>query len=225
MHLSRLTLEPDAARHDAFWQRLGDAYAFHREVWRLFSEDPDQDRDFLYRLDLHRGRPTLFTLSPVRPEDPDRLWRIDSKRFAPQLAVGDRLEFRLRANPTVKKNGKRCDVVMDAKYQLKEAAVPRKKWPTQAALVAEHAPAWLERRAESLGVVFPAVTADGYQVHHFAKPGRNGNRSGRRITLATCELQGILEITEPDRFVEHVTRGVGPAKGFGCGLMLLRRAR
>ena len=50
--------------------------------------------------------------------------RFADKPYAPRLAVGDRLAFRLRANPTIarkeegKKNSPRHDVVMDAQYQL-----------------------------------------------------------------------------------------------------------
>jgi len=30
-------------------------------------------------------------------------------------------------------------------------------------------------------------------------------------------------VTEPERFVEALSAGLGKAKGFGCGLMLVRR--
>lgn len=223
MHISRLTLRPDAARNPGYWQRLGDAYSLHREVWRLFADDPDKDRDFLYRIDLHRGRPTLYTLSPGEPRDPDELWKSETKPFRPLLRRGDRLGFVLRANPTVKREGKRHDVVMDAKKHLTEnGASSGEPGPTQAELVAEHGARWLQRKTEHLGVGFEAIQADGYHVHRFEKPGRNGRR-GRQVTVATCDFQGALEIEDPKRFVEAVTAGIGPAKGFGCGLALLRR--
>lgn len=226
MHLSRLTLRPDASRSPSFWQRLGDAYSLHKEVWRLFADDPDKDRDFLYRIDLHRGRPRLYTLSPGEPRDPGRLWKIETKPFRPRLRQGDRLGFVLRANPTVKRNGSRHDVVMDAKHRLREESTdpgrPQERPTTQAELVAEHGAGWLERKAEALGVGFVAIHADGYHVHRFEKPASNGRRR-RQVTVATCDFQGALEIKDPERFAQAVTAGIGPAKGFGCGLALLRR--
>ena len=32
-----------------------------------------------------------------------------------------------------------------------------------------------------------------------------------------------LEVADPARFFDALVRGVGPAKAFGCGLMLVRR--
>lgn len=224
MFLSRLKLAADASREPAFWNRLGDAYALHQEVWRLFAGDPDRQRPFLYRLDLHRGRPVLFTLSDEEPVDPERLWRIEAKAFRPALAAGDRLAFQLRANPTVKRDDKRHDVVMDAKIRLREEALPAAERPSQAELVAEHAPPWLERRASRLGVRFEAVEADGYHVHQFPRPARGGSRP-HKVTVTTCDFQGLLRVEDPERLVTAVATGIGPAKGFGCGLMLLRRAR
>lgn len=224
MFLSRLTLAADASHEAAFWNRLGDAYALHQEVWRLFAGEAGGQRPFLYRLDLHRGRPVLYTLSDDEPADPERLWRLDSKPFRPALAAGDRLAFALRANPTVKRDGKRHDVVMDAKTRLRTQSLPAAGRPSQAELVAEHAPPWLERRAERLGVTFAAVQADGYHIHQFPRPGRGGARP-HKVTVATCDFQGLLCVEDPERFVAAVVAGIGPAKGFGCGLMLLRRAR
>lgn len=224
MVLSRLTLAPDASRQPAFWHRLGDAYTLHQEVWRLFADDPDKERDFLYRLDLHRGRPVLYTLSGVAPVDAERLWLVEPKPFRPELAAGDRLAFALRANPTVKRDGRRHDVVMDAKQRFQREGVAPAARPSQAELVAEHGAAWLERKGEGLGVRFDAVVADGYHVHQFARPAGKGGRT-RRVTVATCDLQGLLTVGDPQRFVAAVAAGVGPAKGFGCGLMLLKRAR
>lgn len=224
MYLSRLQLLPEAARRPAFWQRLGDVYSLHREMWRLFADDPEKERDFLYRLDLHRGKPRLYTLSPRRPQDPERIWKIEVKEFEPKLEKDDRLAFVLRANPTVKREGSRHDVVMDAKKKLQEEGIPPDERPSQAELVAEHGPPWLEKKADRLGVELGEVRADGYQVHKFRKPGRNG-KSNRDVTIATCDYTGVLAVKEPQRFVRKLAGGVGPAKGFGCGLMLLRRVR
>lgn len=225
MFLSRLQLLSDAPRQPAFWQRLGDVYSLHKEVWRLFSDNPDKRRDFLYRLDLHRGRPQLYTLSPEPPHDPDRIWKIETKPFQPVLETDDRLAFALRANPTIKRDGSRHDVVMDAKRKLREQGIPpNEDPPTQAELVGEYAPRWLESKTERLGIELCEVRADGYHVHQFQKPAPNGKRP-RNVTIATCDFTGILEVKEPKGFLRSVTEGIGPAKGFGCGLTLLRRVR
>ena len=109
--------------------RIGHA---HRLVWLLFQNEPDQARDFLWREEAH-GRYLILSHQP--PSDPNSLFDLQSKEFTPQIAVGDRLGFALRANAVVARKGardsgdkdkrargKRVDVVMDALH-----AVPKEQ--------------------------------------------------------------------------------------------------
>jgi CRISPR system Cascade subunit CasE len=43
------------------------------------------------------------------------------------------------------------------------------------------------------------------------------------MTQLTVRYDGLLRITDPDAFRETLIRGIGPAKAFGCGLMLVKR--
>lgn len=219
MKLSRLQLRPVRSESSHIYRLLESPYRLHQEIWRLFADDPDRDRDFLYRLDRHRGQAQILTLSSRPPRDEHGLWCIDTKPFEPDLEEGDLLRFSLRANPTVKRNGKRHDVVMDAKTRLEAEDVPREDWPSQAELVYEHCTAWLSTRAERWGfeLLPDALRAEGYEIHRLRKP------SGRPVRFATCDFSGVLRVKEPHPFLEHVRHGFGPAKGFGCGLMLLAR--
>ena len=221
MKLSRLELRPGASHQPKVYEIFERPYRLHQEIWQLFADDPDRDRDFLYRLDQHRGRPRIYTLSSRRPADAQNLWRIQTKPFEPVLAPGDLLCFSVRINPTVKRDGKRHDVVMDAKTRLQEQDVPRSEWPPQAELVHEHCTAWLADRAERYGFELPGtIRAEGYEQHELRK-----HKHGRPIRITTCDFQGLLRVTEPETFLAHVERGLGPAKSFGCGLMLLARPR
>lgn len=196
-----------------------DGYSLHRAVWSLFADDPDRRRDFLYRLDQTREGAVIFTLSEREPVDTENLWHIEAKPFKPVLEPGDRLRFRVRVNPTVKREGKRHDVVMDRKKSLLGEKVARKDWPSDGVLVQEEGIAWLKKRAQTNGFEPEEATtrADSYFVHEFRR------RSDQRVRLATCDLTGTLVVGEPDRFLAMVGNGLGPAKGFGCGLMLLAR--
>ncbi len=49
---------------------------------------------------------------------------------------------------------------------------------------------------------------------------RNG---GKQVSLSTLEFNGVLTVADPKLFLETLYEGIGPAKGFGCGLMLVRR--
>jgi CRISPR system Cascade subunit CasE len=46
----------------------------------------------------------------------------------------------------------------------------------------------------------------------------------RAVIFSTLTFQGVLTVEDPAQFLAAVLRGFGAAKGFGCGLMLIRRA-
>ena len=218
MYLSRLTLAEGAVDDPRFASAFESAYGLHRSVWSLFGDGPARQRDFLYRLDDLHGRPKLWTLSERQPA-PSSLWFVESKEVRPLLQHGDLLEFELRVNPVVTRDGKRHDVVMDRKVQSGWRDRPVDEREPQATLVQAALADWFEARAEGLGVRVHRLLAESYEVSRFAKP------NGKKVQLGICDLTGILEVIDPDRFLASWSQGIGPAKGFGCGLMLIRRAQ
>jgi CRISPR system Cascade subunit CasE len=44
------------------------------------------------------------------------------------------------------------------------------------------------------------------------------------VRLSTLDFDGLLTVADPGRFGELLFSGLGPAKGFGCGLMLIKGA-
>jgi CRISPR system Cascade subunit CasE len=220
MLLSRIRLSPEAASARELGPMLASPYRLHQAVWDLFADGSNRRRDFLYRLDWESGRPNLWALSDRPPRSRPALWSAETKELRPVLRNGERLRFSLRANPIISRNGDRHDVVMEAKKRLQAAGLPRAEWPTEAQLAQEEGAGWLVRRGEGRGFsVQPSqVIVDGYEVHAFAKP-----REGE-IRFATCDFHGVLEITDAAAFLHTLRHGLGPAKSFGCGLFLLRRA-
>lgn len=225
MFFSRIRLQPRAASDPSFFARVADAYEAHSLVWDLFSDGPDRERDFLYRQEAHEGLPAFYTLSKRRPADRNGTWIVESKEFAPHLRAGQRLGFMLRANPIRsswdQEKGKhhRHDVVMAAKRRLKETEPDRTRWPAEADLVQEAGLAWLAQRAERCGFTFASgeVLADGYRQQVFKK-----TQVARPIQISTIDYTGTLTVTEPEAFLGALQGGIGPAKGFGCGLLLVR---
>jgi len=161
-------------------------------------------------------------------------WHIETKPFAPRIANGMRLRFSLRANPVVthkSDDGRhvRRDVVMVRKHGLKRDGTPRGKWPSQQQLVQEECVKWLLARAEKHGFVLIKrpegqgaytwlVETNGYRQHEMHK------RGAKPILFSTVDFDGVLEVTDADVFSAALQHGIGPAKGFGCGLLLIRRA-
>jgi CRISPR system Cascade subunit CasE len=187
--------------------------ARHKLLWAAFSDGPDRTRDFLWREERDG---VFFTLSSRPPVQIDLFAPIEVKPFAPDLAVGDKLSFALRANATrMKRGGARVDVVMDALHGLAAAERARE------AIAQREGAEWLARQGEKAGFVPRTVVVQGYSVQVLA--GYRGPRRGQR-QFGVLNMVGVLEITNPAAFLAQLTKGFGRAKAFGCGLMMIRRA-
>ena len=225
MYLSKLTVSPAAKDDSRLWRALGDAYAFHRLVWELFADGPDRRRDFLYRLENQgagEGQ-VVYTVSARPPASPpDSPWLVATKPYDPQVREGQRFVFSLRANPVISRRDdkgrqRRHDVVMDAKHQYRTRG---EEVPPLPQLVREAAGAWLEARASRAGfsVDSQSLRAEGYRQQRWIKP-----RGKREISISTVDFTGLLSVTDSEVFRQTLFKGIGPAKGFGNGLLLIKR--
>jgi CRISPR system Cascade subunit CasE len=111
----------------------------------------------------------------------------------------------------------RHDVIMDAKTRLKlekgeHVAI------SAAEVVQEQGAHWLISRAAKHGFDVDArdVRADGYLQHSLMN-------KQRRISFSTLDFNGVLTVIDPEKLIDALYHVVGPAKGFGCGLILVRR--
>lgn len=67
-----------------------------------------------------------------------------------------------------------------------------------------------------------AARVDSLTVHCL-KGRRDEKGNCRGISLSTLDFEGELSVTDPGIFLSALFKGIGPAKAFGCGLMLVRR--
>ena len=77
---------------------------------------------------------------------------------------------------------------------------------------------WLEKKAECGGFKLESVQATGYLWHSLSDAKRKRNAG-----YSSMDYQGVLQIQNADTFRRQLQKGFGPAKRFGCGLMLIRR--
>jgi CRISPR system Cascade subunit CasE len=63
----------------------------------------------------------------------------------------------------------------------------------------------------------PFFQWSGYQAHALPEKGRSAR-------FCAVDLAGELIVQDPDRLRELIHSGMGPAKGFGCGLMMIKPA-
>lgn len=202
MYLTRLRLDPRSAhaRRD-----LADPYEMHRTLVRVFvSDDAQQPPRFLWRIEPVSawGEPVVLVQSlseanwSVLAALPGYLKRAaETKIVQPEqlLQPDARYRFRLFANPTVTRDGKRYGLVSED-AQL----------------------AWLARQGERLGFALEAGLVTSSDV-------LNGRKGGVRISLQRACFEGILKVVNVDSIMGAMQVGIGPGKAFGCGLLSIAR--
>ncbi|MCI5211640.1 MAG: type I-E CRISPR-associated protein Cas6/Cse3/CasE [Candidatus Electrothrix sp. ATG2] len=225
MFFSKMTFRDHAVSPEDRMRIFQSPYALHQEVWRLFSDSPDRKRDFIYRLDKDGLRPVVYSVSDRKPEGQSRAWQVAAKEYAPKLLAGEELAFLLRANPVVtRKNAdgrrQRHDVVMDRKKALQEQGMTKKDMPSTAILAHEAGQDWLVRRTEQHGFAVQQqnILVERYRQERFGKQQNKGT-----IQFSLLDFSGRLTVTDPELFTRALCNGIGPAKGFGCGMLLVRR--
>jgi CRISPR system Cascade subunit CasE len=197
------------------WEAARNPYDLHRQLWRLFPgeeretrESGEQDRQgFLFRVEEQgTGRPTrLLVQSRRAPVRADGLLLHGSREIQPAPSAGQRLAFVLTANPvkTI------TDAERDSKpgKQSEKCRVPLIKEDDQRD--------WLARKLAT------AATLKSTDIlPHAPLYFRKGKRAGK---LVTCTFEGVLRVDEPEQLARLLENGIGPAKSFGCGLLLVRR--
>lgn len=224
MYFSRIRLRTDADT-GALARQLceQDSYREHQMLWQLFGDDPAAIRDFLFRRDDTNGWPQFYVLSHRMPAIENPSWHVDWREYHPRLHSGQRLAFNLRANPVITRKEpsgarKRHDLVMDLKRQSDWKNRPAKECELLYELVQQAGNTWLSPRLEQSGAKLETLGAEGYIQHQNHKKGQS-----KPIRYSTLDLSGTLTVTDPEALISTLCHGIGPAKAFGCGLLLVRR--
>ncbi len=226
MYLNRVTLSPQVDHQQLAKVLSEDSYQEHQMLWTLFCGDPDKERDFLYRRVLENGRIKYYILSERIPVDKSGIWQVDPpKVYEPKLSRGKKLYFILRVNPVITftaPDGKkrRHDIVMHEKTLIGYKQMPKQERPSIQQIVQKSCIEWLNLRTDKNGFAFKTdeVIADGYRQHH-----SRSKKSNKYIRYSTVDFQGVLTVTDPERFKLALFNGIGKSKAFGCGLILVRR--
>ena len=227
MYLTRFRL--NTARLGAR-RLLSSPQRLHAAVMSSFAEIPPAAADgprVLWRIDRNsRAETHLYIVSPAKPDlthlveqagwpETGRWETYDYAPFLACLAKGDRWSFRLTANPV--HTARRTD---GEPTKITAHVGPR------------HQLRWLLQRQESAG--FKVVEkpphnrlvshGDEHELIIHDQRQLNFTKNGqRKVTLVTVTYDGLLEVTDPDALRRTLTRGLGRAKAYGCGLMTLAR--
>lgn len=188
---------------------LASPHAMHAAVLSGFHAGQGDVGRVLWRVDRRQHEAWLYMVSPNRPDlthlveqagwPTTQTW--EAREYTPlleRLEQGQRWAFRLRANPV---------------RSVREGRSRGKRVPH---VTVEQQQEWLMQRAGTLGVALdthaPVVSSRGDDVFQ---------RGDGTVSLRWVVFDGILTVDDPDRLRSALVQGVGPAKGYGCGLLTL----
>lgn len=217
MFLTKITLDTRCAeaRRD-----LSDPYQLHSTLCRAFSspERKCPGGEFLWRLEPEvnsQGLPTVLIQSRSLPN-----WEgiglkgwlagatppvdLRTRLKLESISVGDRFRFRLRANPSVRRNGRRVGLAqLDAQQ------------------------AWIRRVGELHGFTFPECRPFDFLD---ASPGkidvqisqgqmlRGRQHAGNEIKVYSVLYDGRVQVADAAKFRSVLQAGIGHGKVMGLGL-------
>ncbi|SPD72366.1 CRISPR-associated protein, Cse3 family [uncultured Desulfobacterium sp.] len=200
---------------------LSDPYQLHSTLCRAFSEPEKKctKGEFLWRHEPETdpaGYPRILIQSRTIPDwaaigvkgwlaKADPAINLKDRLKLDAIRVGQRFRFRLRANPCVTRNGKRLGLL-----RLEEQET------------------WLDRKGLqhgfSLPVLAPLNSAELSRGRADVRVSqeqmlRCNQRSGNAIHIFSVLYDGILTVTDTDRFRNALQTGIGHGKAMGLGLL------
>lgn len=229
MYLTRMPI--NGARRGAV-RLLSSPQMMHAAVLSSFPPDAVIEDDargrVLWRIDQNRPHTYLYVVSPERPDLTALVeqagWPLvstwETKPYSPLLervTVGAEYRFSLVANPV-------RDVRQDSGRSKRLPHVS-----------SEHQMEWLMLKGrrggfEIMETPVKQAQADGVpevvpipQMVVSERSDRRFRRGERTVTLRTARFDGLLRVTDAEAFRRSLAHGIGPAKGYGCGLMTVTR--
>lgn len=211
MYLSRITLHTSELSPAQLLHLVERGeYVMHQWLWDLFPGG--KERQFLYRREELQGAFRFFVLSQTRPAE-SAIFDVQCRPFAPELNVGQLLRFTLRANPTICKAGKRHDLLMEAKRQVKTQPDSRDIWIYQQQRALE----WVSRQGEQNGFSLREASVDAYRQQRIRR-----EKSRQMIQFSSVDYTGVLVVNNPVLFLQRLAQGYGKSRAFGCGMMMIK---
>ena len=180
---------------DAARRRISDAYAWHQVIWKNLENCDGKPRSFLFRIDDAGARFRLLLLSETKPSSGDfGNWQV--KSVSAEFLGHPYYRFQIKANPTMRRASDRRRIGIYSEDRLRE---------------------WIEKKAGQNGFnIEPHSLNIGSPMDEIFV--RNRTR-GKHVSV---DFQGALTVIDPQAFCTAFEKGIGSAKSFGYGMLMLQ---
>lgn len=177
---------------------ISNSYRVHQRLSMVYPEDPR----VLFRIEDNEIGKRILVQS-IRPPDWNSAFadfqvlmdEPQTKQWEPVLITDHLYRFRLLANPTVTRDKKRLGLLNE-----------------------EDQHAWLERQLTKAGAELMGCQVRNMGLMHSRK---NSTKDDTFQTHLGVLYDGVLRALDPVSMTRTITAGIGPAKGYGFGLMSL----
>lgn len=172
-------------------------YGVHRFVHDLVRDpvNPNGERTFLFR-DERNG--TVTIISETAPKNVEGKYILTSREFTLEFKKGAVYHFSIVANPSFMERATRKRMfISEEKHQL----------------------AWLLKHLKPAGRIEKAWINSTRK----CAVGKPGFSSSREVIIGEVEYEGAFVCDNPKNLECLVKSGIGHAKGFGLGMLLLKQ--
>lgn len=194
MYMTRYTI--NHSRTALGW--ISNPYRVHQRLLMAYPSEPR----LLYRIEENDRSQIILVQSSEKPDWKTAFEKFsvlqsepETKSFELKLLPGAIYHFRLRANPTVTRNGKRLGL-----HQAEDELL------------------WLERQIRKNGAQLLACQIAKKGLQYSSK---NPIKDEHIQIHLSVLYEGMLKVTDGESLANSICKGIGPAKAYGFGLLTL----
>lgn len=184
--------------------KITDPYSVHRVVYSLFKDvrtDDEKNQSTSSGILYHdqggsyTGRQILIMSDRIPSLNIDGYGRVETKKINPPFLAFDHYRFKVMINPCRRNNKTRKLIPVKGREDIAQWFIQRSEQ------------SWGFNAANS------HLQVNGIEVLRFK------GKNQRSITIAQACLEGVLKVTDRDKFIPGFRQGIGRARAFGCGLL------
>lgn len=204
MILTKITVN---TKKDGARKALQNMQILHQVLCGIFGTSR-KDSDILFSINEEEAETALYVTSSTA---------MDRKKLPPWMTITLERDY----------NGILCQIENGHRFGFRLETVPSKKVRENGAKnsrrkalrTSDEREAWLNRKAAQNGFgVLDFVERQGNEL-----TANHSQNNGGTITINSYSYIGALQVTDAEKFKKAVTKGIGPEKAYGLGMLLLSR--